>query len=388
MLAVLASHASPDAYAQGEGPRLAVERNEDRYTVVADQVEVARALRAVGERAGFLVVDSASRVVTVEAVEVNDASLEVVLGRLLANSNHLIVYRSEADRVLESGAISKIILLSAPDRATPRSAAAVPGGAAGKTSSLAGPDSPGKTAIPKGWGTMRRTRNPPPADEESSEDDEDLEFELPDLHPGQFTLRPTLTRQDRRETGADLDPSRAHGRPDAIEFVEVGCEQRRGQQNPAERGDIVGEQAALRLGLEQLVEGRRRQCQSNVVGAPANRCSDAEDREGLIDPEGSGEIGCSRWRRALPRTTARACDDARVIADGDAFVVDGDVEDRRLQIKRQTASDRAGDVDAPQRDLDRRGNGRVVVAGLRLVQKVGEPIAKESLDVRHEESDQ
>ncbi len=147
---------------------LEVSRSESGFTVEAEDTPLPAVLTAIGKHAGFTVQDSRAERPPLSVFEVRDATLETTLRRLLANSNHLIIYRGGASGLIVDGSIERIVLLS-PTQRSPA--------APSEISSLAGP---GGTAKPR-WQAYAKPGSPrrygasrEPATDEEFEDEEEF----------------------------------------------------------------------------------------------------------------------------------------------------------------------------------------------------------------------
>lgn len=129
------------APAPAEAVFLEVSRSESGFTVDAEDLPVVQILRAIGENAGFEVLDPTGGGEELEFFEVKDTPLEATLRQLLAHTNHLIVYRGSAKEEMAVGTIEKIILLRPTD---PDAARVLRKG----VSPLAGPVAPPVRAAP------------------------------------------------------------------------------------------------------------------------------------------------------------------------------------------------------------------------------------------------
>jgi hypothetical protein len=108
------------APALAEDGFLEVTRTAAGFTIEAEDLPVARILRAIGDEAGFEVLDPTGGDENLEFFEVEDVSLEAALRQLLADTNHLIVYHGSAKEKTAVGTIEKIILLRPTDPDAPR----------------------------------------------------------------------------------------------------------------------------------------------------------------------------------------------------------------------------------------------------------------------------
>src|SRR2546426_7437091 len=103
-------------------PKLLVDYEPPLLSVEAHEVGLGEVLKAIGDKVGFIVLETAPSS-TVVTVSIQSASLDDVLRQLLRAENHTVLYRAGGGMSAESGAIDRIVLLGDPGEAT---AAATP----------------------------------------------------------------------------------------------------------------------------------------------------------------------------------------------------------------------------------------------------------------------
>jgi len=99
-----------------EGPSLVAETARG-FTVRADGVTALDALRQIGARAGFTVIDAGAGQALMSA-EINDAPLDTILRVLLRGEHHLIVYGA-VPAMTAAPAIEKIVMFGQADAGAP-----------------------------------------------------------------------------------------------------------------------------------------------------------------------------------------------------------------------------------------------------------------------------
>jgi len=100
-----------------EGPSLVAETARG-FTVRADGVTALDALRQIGARAGFTVIDAGAGQALMSA-EINDAPLDTILRVLLRGEHHLIVYGA-VPAMTAAPAIEKIVMFGHADAGSQR----------------------------------------------------------------------------------------------------------------------------------------------------------------------------------------------------------------------------------------------------------------------------
>ncbi len=112
---------------------LEVTESDDGFTIEAEEVSVARILKAIAAKANFEVVDATGVAETLAIFSVENQPLPEALQSLLAKQNHLIVYAGSENPEAQ-GKIAKIILMRPASETRP-------GATRGRGASpLAGPD--------------------------------------------------------------------------------------------------------------------------------------------------------------------------------------------------------------------------------------------------------
>jgi len=98
-------------------PKLLVDYEPPLLSVEAHEVGLGEVLKAIGDKVGFIVLETAPSS-TVVTVSIQNASLDDVLRQLLRAENHTVLYRAGGGMSAESGAIDRIVLLGDPRAAT------------------------------------------------------------------------------------------------------------------------------------------------------------------------------------------------------------------------------------------------------------------------------
>lgn len=153
------------ARAQEYEPYLEIVQKDSRFSVDAGDTSLERILKTLGEKAGFRVQDSGATRPKITSFQVEDATLETTLRKLLAKTNHLIVYSADGAKRMEAGRIETIILMGVAERR--KTSKSVP-------ASLAGPGGAARNAE-----NDRRTQKKRPPDTLATDDfsEEELDEE-------------------------------------------------------------------------------------------------------------------------------------------------------------------------------------------------------------------
>ena len=164
LLVVFVSTPVGAGHAQEYEPYLEVVEKDSRFSIEAEDTSLTTILTELGSKAGFRIQDSGAQRPKVTSFQVKDATLETTLRKLLATTNHLIVYSGDGAKKMEAGQIDTIILMGTAKRKRPANPTSV---------SLAGPG--GTTENTQDTRSLKADRRP-----EAASGDEFPEEELDD----------------------------------------------------------------------------------------------------------------------------------------------------------------------------------------------------------------